>query len=109
MAHLDRGWTGYVSDRFPTAVISLKCVQNTATQNGTSFQQVPPTNTFWPSHTSDLRHASGVDSTGKRDSMVAMSTTSPIYAIGASFADDEGNTYTVDRLKPENVRTRNLK
>lgn len=112
MAHEVRGWLQYGSDPVPFAGVnfSLKADITTATNNGQSLSTSPLILNFWPSHTSDLRHGYGVEaSTGRRDSCIATSTGSPVYTIGANFSDRFGNSYTVIGIRPEHLRTRNLK
>lgn len=113
MAHQSRGWLQYTSSAespFGQVTFEIKAGAQTAINNNQIVTPAPTIANFWPSHTSDLRRVYGVESiTGRRDSCVATSTGSPLYALGATFQDNEGNTYTVTGLKPEHVRTRNLK
>lgn len=112
MAHEQRGWLQYNSDAVPFGgtTFELKADATTASNNGQSLTPAPTIANFWPSHTSDLRCVYGVETaTGKRDRCIATSTGSPIYQLGATFQDREGNSYVVTGLKPEHVRTRNLK
>lgn len=112
MAHRNRGWMTYTSSPdapWGTRVMSIKCDENTAQQNGTTFAETPITKEFWPGHRSDLRMVYGVDSNGKTDSMVVSDPGSPLYALGVTFQDNEGNSYKVTGLKPERIKTKNLK
>lgn len=112
MSHEQRGWLQYASDPIPFAGVtfSLKADVTTASNNGQSLTAVPAILNFWPSHTSDLRHGYGVESSsGRRDSCIATSTGSPVYSIGSTFQDRFGNTYNVVGIRPEHLRTRNLK
>lgn len=108
MAHSTRGWTIYNPD-FVTAPMSLKCDATTASNNGTSYTNNPFYLNFWPLHPGDLRHVYGLDSTKKTDSCVAMSRTNALFALNATFVDNEGNSYTVSGLRNERFNKSHLK
>lgn len=112
MAHGSRGWMVYTSSSdapFGSVDFSLKCDAQTALNNGSSMTKNFTRANFWPAHRGDLRSVSGVDSSGKKDTCIANSPTSPLYAIGATFQDALGNTYTVTSLHAERVRISHLK
>lgn len=112
MAHQNRGWLLYGSDAQPFSGVnfSIKAHPSTASNNGQTMSETPSIFNFWPSHTSDMRHVYGIDATGVfKTSCIATGTASPIWLLGASFSDGGGNSYSVIGLKPEHVRTRNLK
>lgn len=112
--HASRGWTIYAPSntaQFGTS-IQIKCDLVTTTNNGSGYSLTPvPGVPFWPGHRADLRCAYGVDLTNPRykDSCIATNNVGPLYILGATFADNEGNNYTVNGLRSERFRVRNLK
>ena len=108
MAHTTRGWLQYASNEFGTN-FEIKADNVTAANNGQTLTIGPTFLNFWPFHHSDLRHVIGTDALGKKDSCVATSTGSPIYALGATFQDMLGNTYTVTSLVPEKFSLKHAK
>lgn len=112
MAHSQNGWMNYVSTGAPwgeAIVFSLKADQQTATNNGIALFNHPPVYNFWPLHSSDLRAGYGKDSANHTDHCVAAGTGTPVFTLGSTFQDNKGNSYTVNSLRQERFRIRNLK
>lgn len=111
MAHTKRQWSIYTSDPAPfgSANFSVKTDATTASNNGVTQTPQPSILNFWPGHTADMRHGYGIDAGGVRDSCLALGSGTPVFTIGGTWQDYEGNTYTTIGLRNERFRTRNLK
>lgn len=112
MAHQTRGWIPYAPDApYNPLAMSIKADNTTATNNGATLQNAPIPNTpFWPGHRADLRAVYGVEaSTRMKDSCIAISPNGTLFVLGATFSDNEGNSYVVNGLRVQRFRTRNLK
>lgn len=114
MAHAVRGWTAYTPSNTVQfgSVVQIKCDTTTVVNNpGAELNSTPLTNQFWPAHRADLRAVYGVDLTlpQYKDSCIAMLPTGALFVLGANFVDNETNLYTVNALRAEKFRIRNLK
>lgn len=111
MAHQIRGWVDYTPQDTARygSVVSIKCDTQTATNNGATVTTAPSTYDFWPAHRSDMRAVYGVTTDRYRDLCIALTGTGGLYTLGATFGDDESNTYTVNALRAEKFRIRNIK
>jgi hypothetical protein len=112
MAHVKNGWIIYISTGAPWGdgvQFSIKADPTTASNNGSAVVTAPPVNNFWPLHRGDMRAGYGVDSGGVRDSCIATATFTAVFTLGQTFQDRNGNTYTVNGLRQEKFRTRDLK
>jgi len=111
MSHQVRGWGLYVPSTTGVygAGVSLKMDGTTATNNGQGVLGLPPLpGAFWPGHRGDLRAVYGVNGV-YRDSCIACAPTGTLFQLGATFADNQGNSYTVNGLRAERIRFRNFK
>lgn len=111
MAHTDRGWINYTpSDTVRYgSVVSIKADEKTATNNGLTLAVTPSTYDFWPGHRADMRAVYGMDDEGYTDLCIACAPAGTLYNLGATFSDIEDNVYTVNSLRAEKFRIRNLK
>jgi len=109
MPHSSRGWIKYTPSVSGWGDMSIKADPYTAANNGQALTIAPPVNNFWPLHHADLRAVYGRDPGGARDSCVACNPTGTLYILGATFSDEFGNVYTVNGLRSERFRARDLK
>jgi hypothetical protein len=109
MAHQTRGWVAYDPTNFGGSTFAIKADNTTAANNGTTLTPNPAVQNFWPMHRSDLRCVYGKDSSNARDSCIALNPTGTLFALGSTFVDSEGNSYTTYGLRSERYRVRDLK
>lgn len=110
MAHQTRGWVIYIASTSGINSCNIKADQTTATNNGATLTSTPTNMSFWPLHRNDMRAVYGVDTTGNyNDSCIALDPNGTLFSIGKNFSDNQGNQYTVNGLRTERYRTRNLK
>lgn len=112
--HQPRGWITYnldIPSPYSLTSCSLKADGTTAENNGTTLNTTPPVAFYWPAHASNLRFVRGFDSSAPqyKDKCVAVSASGTLFALGAFFADAEGNSYIVNGLHSQTFSTRNLK
>lgn len=109
MAHAQRGWMPYFN--YAASEFRIKCLQNTAVQNGVAFERpAPSVRNFWPMHVNDLRAAYGASSDGVyHDSIKCSTITAPPFILDANWSDEFGNSYITTGLRQERFRTRDLK
>lgn len=109
MPSITRGWCSYTPSVSGWADMSLKCDGTTASNNGAAFTTTPPVNNFWPMHRNSLRAVYGVANDGSKDSCIALSPTGSLFALNETFQNMFGTGYTVNGLRQERFRSRELK
>lgn len=109
MPHSVRGWITYTPSVAGWSNMSIKADAYTAANNGQQLAITPPVNNFWPLHHQDLRCVYGVDNTKAKDSCIATAPSGALFVLGATFTDEFGNVYTVNGMRAERFRIRDLK
>lgn len=113
MAHGQRGWLNYIPSGIAQygSVVAIKADTFTAVNNGASLTPAPSQYDFWPAHRSDMRAVYGVDLAAPqyKDLCITLNPSGSLNALGANFSDENGNVYTVNALRTEKFRVRNLK
>ena len=89
--------------------MAIKADAYTAANNGQTLSIAPPVNNYWPLHHADLRGVYGVDNTKVRDFCIATERVGTLFLIGATFTDEFGNSYTVNGLRNERFRVRDMR
>jgi len=102
------GWCSYTPTiTLVNTPVYIKTDNQTAANNGQTAQPNPAALSFWPLHAEDLRAVYGVDALKFKDRCTAMGS-GGLFALGQTFFDFEGNQFTVNGLRQERFRIRDL-